>query len=175
MNIEINTIRGIKSLKLRTEYASISEIEQKVRKSLINYVVDNGIPFNIYLDSVELLDIENISEISIKESIEGLISKKILRMNEEGNINFLYPVSTLPTDHQVTLADGRRFYSMCGIDALGATMTFNQDVHIESKCSQCGEKIVIDIKDGNTDYLSSKEIYVIHMDTSKNEEWAGNC
>lgn len=90
-------------------------------------------------------------------------------------IQFLYPVSALPTNHQVTLADGRNFYAMCGIDAMGSTLTFNQDVHIESQCSQCGEEVVLDIKDGNIDYLSSEEIHVIHLDSDKNEEWAGNC
>ncbi|TJX14453.1 hypothetical protein E9840_06280 [Tissierella creatinini] len=175
MIMEINTIRGLRNLKRKKEYSSLSEIEQRVRKSLINYVVNNSIPFNINLDSVDLLNIDNISEFSIKEIIKGLVAKRILSMDQEGDINFLYPVSALPTNHIVTLGDGRSFNSMCGIDALGSTMTFNQDVHIESVCSHCGERIVIDVKNRNLEYLSSEEIHVIHMEASENEDWAVNC
>ena len=96
-------------------------------------------------------------------------------MDESGNINFLYPVSALPTNHIVTLQDGRSFYAMCGIDAMGSTLTFNQDIHIESKCSQCGQEIAMDIKDGKIVNISSEDIYVIHLDSDENEEWAGNC
>lgn len=173
--MEIKTIRGLRNLKRKKEYSRLSQIEQRVRKSLINYVVNNSIPFNINLDSLDLLDIDKISEFSVKEIIRGLVAKKILSMDGEGDINFLYPVSALPTHHRVSLGDGRSFYSMCGIDALGSTMTFNQDVHIESVCSHCGEKIVIEVKDRKLDYLSSQEIHVIHMEAAENEDWAVNC
>lgn len=175
MNIEVNTIKGVKRLKLRGKYANVTETEQIVRKALINYVVNNGVPFNINSDSLQILNIDNIKANLFKEILNSLFYKKVLRSDEEGNINFLYPVSALATNHRVTLADGRSFYAMCGIDAMGSTLTFNQDIHIESQCSQCGEKIIIDIKDGNIHYLSSEEIYVIHLDSDESEEWAGNC
>nr|WP_313755699.1 MerB-like organometallic lyase SaoL [Tissierella sp.] len=173
--VGINTIKGMKNLKLRGKYSNITDIEQRVRKTLINYVVNNGVSFNINLDSVELLNLGNISSVSFKQIVNSLFLKKILRKDESGDINFLYPVSALPTNHRVTLADGRSFYAMCGIDAMGSILTFNQDIHIQSQCSQCGEKISIDIKNGNLAYLSSESIHVIHLDSDENEEWAGNC
>lgn len=175
MNVEINTIKGRRNLKLKGKYANISGIEQWIRKTLINFVVNNGIPFNIKNDSIELLDIKNISQDKFERVVESLIHKRILRLDEEGSINFLYPVSALPTNHRVTLADGRTFYAMCGIDAMGSTMTFNQDLHIESQCSHCGEEISLKIKDEKIYCLSSQDIHVIHLDSDVNEKWAGNC
>ncbi|NMB26960.1 MAG: hypothetical protein GX987_02760 [Tissierellia bacterium] len=164
-------------LKLNSvgKYARVTPIEYEARKSLINYVVDNKETFNFYNSSIKDLNGINLSIYEFKQAVEGLLNKKILRMDESGNINFLYPVSALPTNHIVTLQDGRSFYAMCGIDAMGSTLTFNQDIHIESKCSQCGQEIAMDIKDGKIVNISSEDIYVIHLDSDENEEWAGNC
>lgn len=164
-----------RELNLGGKYSNLTYPSQKVRKALITYVVDNGVPFNISKDIHRLSDLQEELSINIVDIIYDLLEKRILKMDEEGNINFLYPVSALPTNHKVTLSDGRKFHAMCGIDAMGSTLTFNQDIHIESICSQCGEEIILDIKDGEIANLSSENIYVIHLDSDENEEWAGNC
>ena len=67
------------------------------------------------------------------EILQSLIDKQIV-VEEAGGVAFAYPVSAWPTDHEVSLADGRRFYAMCAVDALGSAFNFGQDASIVSRC-----------------------------------------
>ena len=94
---------------------------------------------------------------------------------EEGQIVFAYPVSKKPTNHHVILADGRDFFSMCAIDALGSTFVFGQDTDISSVCPVSGEEIHVTVKDKEIEGYSPENIYAIHVDLSAVENWAANC
>ena len=54
-----------------------------------------------------------------QDILDVLHSRDGFSADEEGNINFIYPVSALPTAHRVSLAGGREFWAMCAIDAIG--------------------------------------------------------
>ena len=112
---------------------------------------------------------------SFKALAKDMNDKNIFVADEEGNINFIYPVSALPTNHRVTLEDGRNFYAMCAIDSMGTAFTFKQNVHIESVCSQCGEKVVVDIKDQEIAYVEPDTLHVLHVDLNKSTNWADSC
>ena len=61
-----------------------------------------------------------MDEQEYEEIIQCLIDKDGMVVDEEAkNVNFIYPVSSLETNHRVTLADGREFTAMCAIDAMG--------------------------------------------------------
>lgn len=64
---------------------------------------------------------------------------------------------------------------MCAIDAMGTAFTFKQDVKIESICSNCGEKIYVEIKDGKLGEYQPRDMHILHVDLNKNKNWSGEC
>lgn len=122
-----------------------------------------------------VLKLSKIAEIS-REMILNLEEKGSIVLDEEKqNILFTYPVSGISTIHQITLEDGRSFSAMCAIDSLGSTGTFHQDVKISSQCSQSGEPIEIEIIDGKLYGENLEDIYTIHVDLNKMNNWAASC
>lgn len=87
----------------------------------------------------------NMEKEYIESTLQYFIDKNIMVVDGD-SINFIYPVSALPTNHKVTLRDNRSFSAMCAIDAIGTSCTFNQDVRINSICSVTGREIEIVIK-----------------------------
>lgn len=45
----------------------------------------------------------------LKVLFDNLDNKSSIVVDENKNVNFIYPVSAIPTNHKVTLADGRSF------------------------------------------------------------------
>ena len=43
----------------------------------------------------------------------------------------------------LTLADGRSFYAMCVIDAMGCAVTFHQPIEVRSVCKDTGEPVYL--------------------------------
>jgi len=108
-----------------------------------------------------------------EELVERLIEKRVIVQDEEGHLNFIFPVSALPTRHRVTLKDGRRFFAMCAVDAMGTAFTFEQDVEIESECSECGARILVGIERGELAEVEPASLHVLHVDLEKVDNWAG--
>ncbi|MCU9807076.1 alkylmercury lyase family protein [Paraclostridium sp. AKS46] len=96
-------------------------------------------------------------------------------VDDDGYINFIYPVSAHPTMHRVKLEDKREFNAMCAIDAMGWRCTFNQDIDIKSRCYVTGNEINISIKDGKVTSLNNPDLRVLHLNLDKHENWAANC
>jgi hypothetical protein len=145
----------------------LTPAERKFRKRLIDYVLRHQKPLNLH-DPVP----EELQGPGSKELTEALISKKVVAAADNGDINFMYPVSAVPTPHQVHLQDGRRFFAMCSVDALGSTFTFGQDVQVSTKCSECGQPISVAVENGRITQVDPKEIRVLHVDLNKFENWA---
>jgi hypothetical protein len=103
---------------------------------------------------------------------ERLIEKRVAAQDEEGNVNFIYPVSALATRHKVSLGDGRRFFAMCAVDAMGTAFTFEQNVEIESECRECGKQISVRIENGRLAEVAPPDLRVLHVDLNKFENWA---
>lgn len=109
-----------------------------------------------------------------RELLMRLVEKETLVVEDE-NIVFAYPVSEKPTNHKVMLRDGREFFSMCAIDAMGSAFVFGQDVEIISGCPVSGEMIRVNIEKGQIKEYSPQTIQAIHVDLSAVENWAANC
>lgn len=118
---------------------------------IINDIVNNGKAF----------EIDNVAD-DIKEIILSLKDKNALAIAEDNQIYSIYPVSAGYTNHKVTLKDGRELKAMCAVDALGATYTFNQDTKIDSKCTECGKEIKVEIVGGKIVSLEPAEAHVLH-------------
>ena len=104
--------------------------------------------------------------------IESLIAKRAVVVDEEGNLSFIYPVSALETGHRVSLEDGRRFFAMCAIDAMGTAFTFEQNVAVESRCNECGERISVRIERGELAEVTPPNLRVLHVDLKRFDNWA---
>lgn len=153
----------------------LSKQEKMVRSYIMNYVIDNGQAFNMGNLCKIADDIEGINKDEITVILDSLLNENIIAADEEGNINFIYPVSAIKTNHKVRLADGREFNAMCAIDAMGTAFTFNQDVNIESKCSNCGEDIKVSIRNGKLHSYQPIDLHILHVDLNKNSDWSGEC
>jgi len=82
---------------------------------------------------------------AIQDILSEMASQRLIyRKSGSDNILAAYPLSVAPTAHQVRLADGRRVYAMCAVDAFGVAFLFRQDIAISSLCHHC--QIGVEVK-----------------------------
>lgn len=143
--------------------------ENRFRDAIMEEIINTGTPCNPRF--LTLAGISNPDAL-----LDSLITKRVVVMDADGlSVQFVYPVSALPTSHQVTLADGRRFFSMCAIDALGTSFTFKQNITVKSQCSACGETVFVEIIDEQLAALIPDSLHVLHADLSVSDNWASSC
>ena len=162
-------------LEINSIDSKLLKKEKVIRRYLMNYTIDSGQAFNIGNSCKIADDIEEMNEEEITVILDSLLNKDAIVADEQGNINFIYPVSAISTNHKVRLADGRIFSAMCAIDAMGTAFTFNQDVDIESKCSNCGDEIKVSIRNGKLNTYKPSDLHILHVDLNKNTDWSGEC
>ncbi len=141
--------------------------EREFRKRLIDYAVRHHKPVNLH-DPVP----DELRGPGVKQLVAALIGKKVVAAADNGDINFMYPVSVVATPHRVHLQDGRQLYAMSAVDALGTAFTFGQDVQVSSKCSECGHPISVAVHNGQVAHVDPQETRVLHVDLNKFENWA---
>jgi hypothetical protein len=156
------------------KYRSLNKIQKHIRISIMDMIIEKKRSISLEETEVWLKNRLGLEENNIKEALRLFIDKNIIVV-DEGYINFIYPVSALPTMHKVTLSDKREFYAMCAIDALGWRCTFNQDIDINSKCYVTGKNINISIKDGDIISINNPDLRVLHLNLDKHENWAASC
>lgn len=147
------------------KYRDLSPQEQEARLALIERVIR---------EKRQLLIEEAIETCGGREIYQVLKDKNIFAFMDE-KITFLYPVSAVPTNHHVTLADGRDFFSMCAVDALGASSMFHLDVEINSICSESGDEVHIKVSKDKILEYSPETLSVLHVDLTKENNWASEC
>ena len=148
--------------------------QNELRLSIINAAVNMGRAVNLEKDRVSLLKGLQMSVDEYKEICKCLIEKDGMVVDGT-EVQFIYPVSTLATNHHVTLADGREFTAMCAIDAIGAAFTFHQDTTVDSVCAVCGEAVHIKIENGSIKEYSPEGVYALSFPLGEIENWAGSC
>lgn len=148
----------------------LTEPEKALRRWLMDAILDSGSPVNVH---------EAVSNGEVLPDgsalLEQLIAKRAVVVDGAGNIQFIYPVSALPTPHKVQLRDGRSFSAMCAVDALGAAFTFEQDTTVTSRCSECGEPVGVRVQACQITELSPETLHVLHVDLNRVENWAASC
>lgn len=157
-------------LKIESIASRLTPSENAFRLWLMDYTINEGAPYNIHDGAKMGRELRDLPAL-----ISSLAGKRAIVLDTNGNVSFVYPVSALPTNHKVTLSDGRAFFAMCAIDALGAAFTFQQDIDVDSACSECGQRIHVEIKDGLIAGLSPPTAHVLHVDLNKTSDWAGSC
>lgn len=157
-------------LDIESIVSRLTDPENAFRKWLMDYTIAHGIPFNINGGSFD-----RMNGYDVQAMAESLVKKRAIVMDADLRVNFIYPVSALPTHHKVFLKDGRSFSAMCAIDAMGAAFTFKQDIRVESKCSECGERVSIEIEGERIAELYPETTHTLHVDLKKVDNWAGSC
>lgn len=171
----------VKDLLIKSITSKLNVGEKNIRYRIMEFIINNEKPFNINEDYEEIINGKNSEEYKkfTKEEFlkitELLINKQAMVTDEENNVNFIYPVCAMPTNHQVTLEDGRKINAMCAVDAMGTAFTFRQNIKINSSCSVCGEAVEVEIKDGKIIYFSPENLHVLHVDLNKITNWSGCC
>lgn len=149
--------------------------EKKVRRHIMNSIISDQSPYNLN-EKLGAAAREFQVDIDVVDGIyRELIRKKVMVVDDDKNVNFVYPVSAMETNHRVVLADKREFTAMCAIDSMGSHFTFKQDIKIYSKCSNTGEDIFVELRDGKVVDYFPEDIHILHVDLNKNNDWSGDC
>lgn len=150
--------------------------QNELRLFIINDIVTEGRAFNLDTHRQKALDALSMDEAEYDEIVSVLRERDGMVINEDSrDVNFIYPVSALPTNHHVTLADGRKFCAMCAIDAIGSTFTFHQDTVVDSVCAACGTPVHIEMKDGRAVRYAPEGLYALSFQLEELSNWAGSC
>ncbi len=158
-------------LRIDSISSRLTGAERLLRLYLLEQIIESGEPVNIN----SLKQTEALRQLDTDALIKSLVDKRVIVPDQEGNINFAYPVSALPTKHKVTLKDGRKFCAMCAVDAMGAAFTLRQDVAIDSICAHCSERITVMIQNKRIAELNPASTHVLHVDLNQADNWAGSC
>ena len=156
-------------------HKKFTERQNELRLYIIQFIVDHQRPYHLDQDMTQTLKALGMDQKEYEEIIECLLKKDGMVIDEERNVNFIYPVSALQTSHHVTLQDGREFTAMCAIDAIGAAFTFHQDTEIHSACASCNEPVHIRIVDGKVAEDSPKNLHALTFPLGELSNWAGSC
>lgn len=149
--------------------------QNELRLFIMNFIVTEGCAFNLDSDMETVLEALDMSEREYREICNVLLEKDGMVINEGREVNFIYPVSALATNHHVTLADGRSFTAMCAIDAMGAAFTFHQDTEIHSVSAVSGEPIFVKIVNGEVTEYSPKSLHALTFPLGEMANWAASC
>lgn len=158
------------ALTIESIESRLTGAEREFRARLMDSTIASGRPWNLHAPPPP-----GCGDLDTGAMIAALLFKKAAVADEAGNVNFVYPVSALPTTHRVRLADGRQFFAMCAVDALGAAFAFGQDLHVESRCAECGAPVSAAVRDGRLHELSPPDLHVLHVDLNRCRNWAGSA
>jgi hypothetical protein len=162
---------SLEHLHIPSIVSRLDEDERSLRFALQDCILSSGRPVTVG-DVIPFLEAQ-IGAARAAEILQSLIGKEIV-VEEQGGVTFAYPVSARPTDHKVSLADGRRFFAMCAVDALGSAFNFGQDAAIFSKCHRCGKAVRIHVERNSIASAESQTVHVLHVDLAKRSNWAGS-
>ena len=137
-------------------------------------IIDNGGSVNIELAKKWVKEHMESSEETIDATFKQFIDTNVMVVIDD-EITFIFPVSGKPTNHRITLEDGRSFCAMCAIDSIGTSYTFKQPVTINSMCAATGKEIELKVDNGKVLYTNNPGMYIIHVDLLKNTDWANAC
>ena len=91
-------------------HQKFTERENQLRLYVIQFTIDRQRAFHLERDEEEAVCALQMSHEEYETIIERLIERDGMVVDEEKNVNFIYPISALETSHRVVLEDGRQFF-----------------------------------------------------------------
>ena len=156
-------------------HKKFNDRQNEVRLFIMDFIVTEGRAFNLDNDKEAVFQALGMEEDEYREIVSVLQAKDGMVAGANNDVNFIYPVSALPTNHKVTLADGRNLTAMCAIDAMGTAFTFHQDIEINSVSAVSGEPVYVKIVDGKVADYSPKTLHALTFPLGQLSNWAGSC
>ncbi len=99
----------------------------------------------------EVVDVSSATSEDVKAGWQRLHDAHALVLDSAtAEIRMANPFSAIPTDYLVEAA-GRRWYANCAWDAFGICAALHADGRIETVCLDCGEPIVVEVRDERPD------------------------
>lgn len=68
-----------------------------------------------------------------REALGRLVERDLIEVDGDGGAVVAYPFSARPTRHRVRTDDGRRYWAMCAIDALGMPFLLRAPAEIDAR------------------------------------------
>lgn len=69
------------------------------------------------------------------------------------------PLNNLPTAYRISVGGAQRWFGQCGFEALAACWLFpGRTVRIEAPCLDCGEPMVVELRDGRLETVDPPTI-----------------
>lgn len=135
----------------------ITAFEAAVLRQIFKIVLESG-----KAPSVTLLHkVFKTYRLRIVRTIGKLEEKdRLVRKKETGEIVSIYPLSLVPTEHQVIMEGDKTLFANCAVDALSIPHMFNKNAEIISQCHTCKETVTITVKNGEIVSKSHAHIYV---------------
>jgi hypothetical protein len=79
------------------------------------------------------------------DALSELVERDLVQLGSDGQIAAAYPFSAAPTRHQVRSQDGRAYWAMCAIDALGMPYLLHDAAEIRAREPDSDRTITIAI------------------------------
>lgn len=176
-DIDLSAIKHYEKERLiiRSIDSKLIPLEKKIRRYIMDYIIKEKKPYNLKNIEDDLLCNIGVTKDEFRSTVLELNDKKVLVMDEKENINFIYPVSAMPTNYKIKLEDGREINAMCAVDSIGTAFTFKQNIKIESSCIMCNEPVEVIIENGEIKKCIPEKLRVLHVDLNKSDSWASSC
>ena len=142
----------------------MSEILQKnVRKYIVEYFLENEHP-PLIEEVMARFDMKRADAHRILLSIEEAHNLVLLPGTQR--ILMAHPFSAIATPFRVTIGS-KRYYGNCAWDAVAFHIMLSRDIHIDSFCHHCSERISIDLKNGRAMSKPPKPLVFLSMPAAK--------
>ena len=120
--------------------------DDRLRFQLYDITMREGAPPSI----ARLAEVLIAADSDVIESLGRLAAKRMIVLQENGEILMAGPFSAVPTSFQVTL-DGLSTFGNCIWDAFGIAATMRQDARIDTSCGDCGSAATLLVHNGEAD------------------------
>lgn len=132
------TVRG------RLAEAHLSPVEDDTRKYILKEFARTGkAPSEKTIaEAMKLPSIESAHRLVEKLHKADILTK------EDGEIISAYPFSAKATRHKVIFQDEHEIYALCATDAFGIHFMLGEDIAVRSRCPECENEMMIEVKDG---------------------------
>ncbi len=87
----------------------------------------------------------------VEAALRELAAADVVALDTDGELTGAFPLSAVPTRHQVHLDDGLVVQAMCAVDALGIPAMLGKPGVVVSPDPPSGQKITVRVSDGGID------------------------
>lgn len=137
--------------------------DNDVRLALYRFFVDRG-HAPVAADVAAELDARVVD---VEESFRRLHDSHVLVLAPGTPYVWMAnPLSALPTPYSV-VAGGKKFWSNCIWDALGAVAMLGGTGQVTARCGDCGDELSVDVRDGD----AAPSDHVVHFEVPAARWW----